>query len=76
MPHSASRFAGRRVRAAVIGTGAIGRGSHLPALARLSEEGETEVVAAVDIDTDAVEAFCDRAGIPHAYTDAAEEIPA
>ncbi|MFE2266748.1 Gfo/Idh/MocA family protein [Streptomyces griseosporeus] len=61
--------AGRRVRAAVVGTGAIARGSHLPALARLAEEGETEVVAAVDVDAAAVEAFCAEGGVPHAYTD-------
>ncbi len=60
---------GRRVRAAVVGAGAIGRGSHFPALARLAEEGETEVVAAVDIDANAVESFSAEAGIPHAYTD-------
>ncbi|MFJ9349138.1 Gfo/Idh/MocA family protein [Streptomyces sp. NPDC101237] len=64
-----SPFAGRRIRAAVVGAGAIGRGSHLPALARLAVEGETEVVAAVDIDARAVEAFRAEAGIPHAYTD-------
>ncbi|MEV5339880.1 Gfo/Idh/MocA family oxidoreductase [Streptomyces sp. NPDC052676] len=68
MPTSAS-LAGRPVRAAVIGTGAIARGEHLPALARLAEEGETEVVAAVDIDAAAVEAFCAEGGIPHPYTD-------
>lgn len=60
---------GRRIRAAIIGTGAIARGSHLPALAQLAEEGETEVVAAVDIDADAVKAFCEADGVPHAYTD-------
>ncbi|MGW0836171.1 Gfo/Idh/MocA family protein [Streptomyces prunicolor] len=60
---------GRRIRAAVVGAGAIGRGSHFPALARLAEEGETEVVAAVDIDAKSVESFCAEAGIPHAYTD-------
>ncbi|MFJ4829101.1 Gfo/Idh/MocA family protein [Streptomyces sp. NPDC088747] len=60
---------GRRVRAAVIGTGAIARGSHVPALARLAEEGETEIVAAVDIAEDVVREFCAEAGIPHAYTD-------
>ncbi|NUO43442.1 MAG: Gfo/Idh/MocA family oxidoreductase [Streptomyces sp.] len=60
---------GRRIRAAVIGTGAIARGSHLPALATLADEGETEVVAAVDIDAAAVEAFCAAGGVPHAYTD-------
>ncbi|MCX4760436.1 Gfo/Idh/MocA family oxidoreductase [Streptomyces sp. NBC_01275] len=62
-------LAGRRIRAAVIGAGAIGRGSHLPALQRLAAEGETEVVAAVDIDAGAVEAFCAEGGVPHAYTD-------
>ncbi|CBG74728.1 putative oxidoreductase [Streptomyces scabiei 87.22] len=62
-------LAGRRVRAAIIGIGAIGGGSHLPALERLAEEGETEVVAAVDIDADAVAKFCAEHGIPHGYTD-------
>lgn len=65
----ATPFEGRRIRAAVIGTGAIARGSHVPALARLAEEGETEIVAAVDIAEDAVQKFCAEAGIPHAYTD-------
>ncbi|MFF6802222.1 Gfo/Idh/MocA family oxidoreductase [Streptomyces sp. NPDC012616] len=60
---------GRRVRAAVVGVGAIGRGSHLPALQRLAAEGETEVVAAVDIDANAVRDFCADGGVPHAYTD-------
>ncbi|MGV9275897.1 Gfo/Idh/MocA family protein [Streptomyces griseosporeus] len=64
-----SLSSGRRIRAAVVGTGAIARGSHLPALARLAEEGETEVVAAVDVDAAAVEAFCAGGGVPHAYTD-------
>ncbi|MEH0581770.1 MULTISPECIES: Gfo/Idh/MocA family oxidoreductase [Streptomyces] len=62
-------LAGRRIRAAVIGTGAIGRGSHLPALQQLAAEGEIEVVAAVDIDAGAVEAFCAEGGVPHGYTD-------
>ncbi|MFE9995472.1 Gfo/Idh/MocA family protein [Streptomyces avermitilis] len=65
----AAPLAGRRIRAALIGTGAIGGGSHLPALATLAEEGETEIVAAVDIDADAITAFCAEHGIPHAYTD-------
>jgi predicted dehydrogenase len=64
-----SPLAGRRVRAAVIGTGAIARVSHLPALARLAEEGEAEIVAAVDIDAEAARAFCAEGGIPHAYDD-------
>ncbi len=61
--------ADRPVRVAVIGTGAIARGSHLPALRQLAAEGQTEVVAAVDIDAAAVEAFCAEGGVPHAYTD-------
>ncbi|MFC8198392.1 Gfo/Idh/MocA family protein [Streptomyces sp. NPDC057298] len=60
---------GRRIRAAVIGTGAIASGSHLPALAALAAEGEVEVVAAVDIDADAVKRFCADGGVPHGYTD-------
>ncbi|WP_046727254.1 Gfo/Idh/MocA family protein [Streptomyces humi] len=68
-PRPTAPFTGRRIRAAVVGAGAIGRGSHLPALAHLAAEGETEVVAAVDIDATAVEAMCAEAGIPHAYTD-------
>ncbi|MGI5141556.1 MULTISPECIES: Gfo/Idh/MocA family protein [unclassified Streptomyces] len=62
-------FAGRRIRAALVGAGVIARGSHLPALARLAEEGEVEVVAAVDIDAVAVERLCADGGIPHPYTD-------
>ncbi|MFF4959290.1 Gfo/Idh/MocA family protein [Streptomyces sp. NPDC001222] len=65
----AAPFAGRRIRAALVGTGGIARGSHLPALARLAGEGETEVVAAVDIDADSVERLCAESGIPHPYTD-------
>ncbi|WP_327595807.1 Gfo/Idh/MocA family oxidoreductase [Streptomyces chartreusis] len=68
-PHPAP-LAGRRVRVAVIGTGAIARDSHLPALARLAEEGETELVAAVDIDAASVESFRAVAGVDlHGYTD-------
>jgi predicted dehydrogenase len=67
-PHPAP-LTGRRIRVAVVGTGAIARDSHLPALARLAQEGETEVVAAVDIDADSAEAFCAEGGVPHAYTD-------
>ncbi|MFG1668479.1 Gfo/Idh/MocA family protein [Streptomyces sp. Y7] len=68
-PHPAP-LAGRRVRVAVIGTGAIARDSHLPALARLAEEGESELVAAVDIDAASVESFRAVAGGQiHGYTD-------
>ncbi|WP_155056694.1 Gfo/Idh/MocA family protein [Streptomyces blattellae] len=68
-PLPARALAGRRVKVAVVGTGAVARDSHLPALARLAEEGEVEVVAAVDIDAASADAFCAEAGIPHAYTD-------
>lgn len=68
-PHPAP-LAGRRVRVAVIGTGAIARDSHLPALAGLAEEGETELVAAADIDAASVESFRAVAGGDlHGYTD-------
>ncbi|WP_425424669.1 Gfo/Idh/MocA family protein [Streptomyces phaeochromogenes] len=62
-------FEGRRIKAAVIGTGAIASGSHLPALAALAAEGEVEIVAAVDIDAEAVKRFCADGGVPHGYTD-------
>ncbi|MFD6286186.1 Gfo/Idh/MocA family protein [Streptomyces sp. NPDC060205] len=71
-PHerrSAVPLDGRRIRAAVIGTGAIASGSHLPALAALAAEGEVEIVAAVDIDAGAVKRFCADGGVPHGYTD-------
>ncbi|MFJ8822701.1 Gfo/Idh/MocA family protein [Streptomyces sp. NPDC102467] len=57
------------LRAAVVGTGGIARSSHLPALHVLAAEGEVDVVAAVDVDADAVRAFADGAGIPYAATD-------
>ncbi|MCX3064055.1 Gfo/Idh/MocA family protein [Streptomyces beihaiensis] len=60
-----------RLKAAVVGTGGIARGCHLPAFQQLAAEGEVEVVAAVDIDDAAVRAFCADGGIPHPYTDLA-----
>ncbi|MFG3257177.1 Gfo/Idh/MocA family protein [Streptomyces sp. NPDC048172] len=57
------------LRTAVVGTGGIARGSHLPALRTLAAEGGTELVAAVDVDADAVRAFADESGIPYASTD-------
>ncbi|MFJ5683854.1 Gfo/Idh/MocA family protein [Streptomyces sp. NPDC093099] len=61
---------GRRIRAAVIGTGGIARGAHLPALRALRDE--IEIVAAFDIDEEAVRAFCAEGGgpdVPRPYTD-------
>ncbi|KPI11173.1 oxidoreductase domain protein [Actinobacteria bacterium OK074] len=60
---------GRRIRAALIGAGAIASDSHLPALQRLAAEGETEIVAVVDINADAAKRLCADNDIPHAYTD-------
>ncbi|MEU3790052.1 Gfo/Idh/MocA family oxidoreductase [Streptomyces fructofermentans] len=65
----AAPLGGRPVRAAVVGTGGIASGSHLPALAALAAEGEAEIVAAVDVDADAVKRFCAAGGVPHGYTD-------
>ncbi|WP_405812374.1 Gfo/Idh/MocA family oxidoreductase [Streptomyces sp. NBC_01520] len=57
------------VRVAIVGTGAIARGSHLSALTALAAEQPLEIVAAVDVDVDTVETFCADAGIARAYTD-------
>ncbi|MGW2339770.1 Gfo/Idh/MocA family protein [Streptomyces sp. NPDC001661] len=57
------------LRTAVVGTGGIARSSHVPALQKLAAEGETELVAVVDIDERAVRSFAADAGIPHAFTD-------
>ncbi|MFG2587888.1 Gfo/Idh/MocA family protein [Streptomyces sp. NPDC048438] len=57
------------LRTAVVGTGGIARSSHLPALQALAAEGEVEVVAAVDVDGNAVRLLADEAGIPYAGTD-------
>ncbi|MFD7923114.1 Gfo/Idh/MocA family protein [Streptomyces sp. NPDC059740] len=59
----------RKLKAAVVGTGGIARGSHLPALTTLADEGELEVVAAVDVDEASVRSFCVEGGVPRAYTD-------
>ncbi|WP_432104821.1 Gfo/Idh/MocA family protein [Streptomyces sp. bgisy091] len=59
----------RPVRVAVVGTGAIARGSHLPALKALAADQPLEIVAAVDVDGDAVAEFCAHAGIARPYTD-------
>ncbi|MEU5054073.1 MULTISPECIES: Gfo/Idh/MocA family oxidoreductase [unclassified Streptomyces] len=59
----------RPLRAAVVGAGGIARSSHLPALRTLAAEGETDVVAVVDVDDTAVRAFADAFRIPYASTD-------
>lgn len=57
------------MRVAIVGTGAIARGSHLAALTALATEQPLEIVAAVDVDVTAVRAFCADAGIARPYTD-------
>lgn len=57
------------MRVAIVGTGAIARGSHLSALTALAAEQPLEIVAAVDVDVTAVRAFCADAGIARPYTD-------
>lgn len=54
-------------RAAIIGTGNIARG-HIRALHEHADR--VDVVAAVDVMPDNLNAFCAEHGIPHAYTDA------
>ncbi|MTE17904.1 gfo/Idh/MocA family oxidoreductase [Streptomyces sp. TRM43335] len=49
-----------RLRAAVVGTGAIAIGGHLPALAAHADE--VELVAAVDVDAERLDAFRAEAG--------------
>ncbi|RME57628.1 MAG: gfo/Idh/MocA family oxidoreductase, partial [Caldilineae bacterium] len=54
------------LRVALIGTGGIAR-AHVAALG--GEPERTQLVAAMDIDPDRVQAFCETYGIPRAYTD-------
>jgi predicted dehydrogenase len=56
-----------KMRAAIIGTGAIA-GNHMKAL--LSEPERVEVVAAVDVALENLNKFCDQHGIAHRYGDA------
>ncbi|MFE9776685.1 Gfo/Idh/MocA family protein [Streptomyces sp. NPDC005775] len=59
----------RPIRVAIVGTGAIARVSHLPALRALADEQPLEIVAAVDVDADSAQAFCAEAGTGRPYTD-------
>lgn len=55
------------LRAAIIGTGGIA-GSHVTA--QRQESARTQLVAAVDVDAERVDAFCETHSIPARYTDA------
>ena len=61
------------VRVAIIGTGGIS-GAHVDAWKHVGER--VRPVAAVDIDRERAEAFAQRNGVPHVYTDAAEMLRA
>lgn len=58
-----------RIRSAIIGTGNISR-SHVDAQRKNSSR--TELVAAMDIDAERVDAFCEAHEIPRRYTDVAQ----
>ncbi|NHI15686.1 Gfo/Idh/MocA family protein [Microbacterium excoecariae] len=55
------------IRVAVVGTGAISRGQHLPSLAALGDR--VEVVAVCDVNADAARAAAAEFGIPAWYSD-------
>jgi predicted dehydrogenase len=57
------------IRTAIIGTGGI---AHSHAKAIQQHAARTQLVAAVDIDPDRVDAFCESYSIPGRYTDAAQ----
>lgn len=59
----------RPIRVAIVGTGAIARVSHLPALRALAAEQPLEIVAAVDVDAASAKKFCVEAGAGRPYTD-------
>ncbi|WP_435110803.1 Gfo/Idh/MocA family protein [Nocardiopsis synnemataformans] len=55
------------IRVAVVGSGGIARGRHLPALAALGDR--VDVVALADLDASLVAATADEWGVPGRYTD-------
>ncbi|MFF6959569.1 Gfo/Idh/MocA family oxidoreductase [Streptomyces sp. NPDC008317] len=57
------------LRTAVVGTGSIARGSHLPALAAVAAEGSVEIVAMVDVAEEAARAAAEEFSVPGAFTD-------
>lgn len=65
---------GRRIRAAIVGSGNIAELTHVPALR--AQGDRVDLVAAVDIDAERVKAFCERAKIPNAYTSPGEMLEA
>src|SRR5579859_7320327 len=56
----------KQLRAAIVGTGGIAK-AHIEALRH--EQARVELVAAVDVAPERLNAFCDTYAIPHRYTD-------
>ena len=54
---------------AIIGTGHIGLGAHLPAYLKMQDEGLVRIVAVCDIAEDALRVAAERFGVAHAFTD-------
>ena len=67
-------MAGRRIRAAIIGSGNIAELTHVPALR--TQGDRVDLVAAVDIDADQVKGFCERTRVPRGYTSPQEMLEA
>jgi predicted dehydrogenase len=57
----------KQYRVAIVGTGAIAGGRHMPAVR--AQDGRATVVAVVDMDGDRAAAFAAEWGVEHSYTD-------
>lgn len=62
------------IRVAIVGTGAIARGRHIAAIGQQAHRAVP--VAAMDVNGEAVAAFCDEHRIPKSYTDLDEMLAA
>ena len=54
---------------AVVGTGYIGLGAHLPAYQKMQDEGLVRIVAVCDINEDALRAASEKFGVASTFTD-------
>ncbi len=57
---------------AIIGSGAIAQGVHLPAYQKLQDEGKAKIVAVCDANEETAKAAQAKFGVPHVFTDYAE----